>query len=439
MAAFSWIDLVISDRKGESYMQSLEAPQHQPGSSPLPSETPRKSRLTRRAFVAATSALTGVLAAAGLPAARARAGHAPSRPTSKRPPPSDDLVSYEEAYLAFRCHGFHLEGLSYPITPLGMHYLLMHFDIPRLEQVSPYQVAILGHVRKPMVLTLDQLKTRPTVTQPMLLECAGNGRAFLHPRPIYVPWFNEAIGVYEYTGIPLRPLLEEAGVLDGAVDVVFTGWDQGVDLGVHHAFERAMPIEEALRDGNLLAWNANGQSLLPQHGWPLRFVANGWYGMQSVKWLKAITVLNEKFTGVENQKVYRITDSADEPGTPVTRQSVRALVQPPGFPDLFTRHRFLSPGTHVLNGMAWSGWGAIARVELSVDGGGIWADAELLKPVSPYAWTPFRFTWQGVGSGDYELVPRATDSAGNIQPLEPFWNYQGMAQNGVQRVPVTVV
>ncbi len=402
-----------------------------------PSPGPPAPALTRRAVLALSATAAGILAAGGR-AKTALAGHVPARPTAKRPPPSDDLVSEQETLLSFRCHGMHLEALSYPITPLGMHFLLMHFDIPRLDHLDPYRVTLGGRVRTPLTLTLDELKAGPVVRQPSVLECAGNGRAFLHPRPIYVPWFHEAIGTYDYTGTPLRPLLERAGLLEDAVEIVFSGWDEGVDLGVRHPFERAMPVAEALRDGVILAWAANGQPLPPQHGWPLRLVVPDWYGMQSVKWLRAITVLSAPFAGVQNAKVYRDTQSADDPGAPVTRKAVRALLQPPGIPDLLTRHRFLLAGTHALGGMAWSGHGPIVRVEVSVDGGATWADAALDPPVSPYAWTPWRFTWHDAAPGEYELVSRATDAAGNAQPLRPVWNYQGMANNGVQRLPVTV-
>lgn len=406
---------------------------------PAADRVSRGPRLTRRAFVAATTAITAGLAAGGR-ALTARAGHDPSRPTAKRPPPSNGLVSYEETRLAFRCHGFPLEALRHQITPLGMHYVLMHFDVPKLDHINPsqYTISIEGHVRKPFTITLDQLKKRPAVKQPTFMECAGTGRAFLHPRPIYVPWFENAIGNYEYTGTPLRPLLEQAGILEGAVEVLFTGWDEGVDLATGHAFERAMPLAEALLDGVLLAWDANGQPLLPMHGFPLRAIVPTWYGMQSVKWLRKITVLKEPFKGVENEKVYRITFSADDPGQPVTRKAVNSVIQPPGVPDLFTRHRFVQPGRVPLHGAAWSGHGPIVWVGVSTDSGKTWQDALMEKPLGPYAWTHWNFTWENATPGDYVLLSRAADAAGNVQPIEPFWNYQGMAQNGVHFVNVTV-
>src|SRR4051812_45304042 len=137
----------------------------------------------------------------------------------------------EEVGLALRNPGMPLEGLRYPITPIGMHYLLAHFDIPFIEPTT-YELSIAGRVHKPLSLTLDQLRARPVVTMPVMMECAGIGRAHLSPRPISMPWHNEAIGCSEWTGTPLAPILEEAGLLEDVVEILFTGYDQGIDQDV---------------------------------------------------------------------------------------------------------------------------------------------------------------------------------------------------------------
>ena len=367
----------------------------------------------------------------------AQAGHQRARAPPDRPRPADDLVSYEEARLAFRNHGFHLETLDRPITPLGSHFLLIHFDVPELR-AEDYAIKIGGHVREPLSLRLDELTARPTVRQPTILECAGVGRAFLHPRPIYVPWFNEPMGVYEYTGTPLRSVLEQAGLREGATEVVFTGWDEGVDLGVTHAFERALPLDEAMKDGVILAWEANGQPLLPAHGFPLRLIVPTWYGMASVKWLRSITVIDHTYQGVQQKQVYRFQTSSSDLGRPIRKKAVRAAMKPPGIPDLISRERFVSRGRTTIHGMAWSGNGSITKVEVSIDDRRSWRPATLEAPVSPYAWTPWRFSWDANRPGEHMLSCRATDSAGNRQPRNPVWNLQGMAQNGAERVPVRV-
>ncbi len=184
----------------------------------------------------------------------------------------------------------------------------------------------------PLTLSLDEIRARPPVTIPVTLECAGNGRARLHPRPVSQPWLNEAVGTAEWTGTALGPLLRAAGVRPDAVDVVFTGIDHGVERGVVQDYQRGLPLAEALRDEALLAYEMNGAPLPPQHGFPLRLVMPGWYGMAHVKWLNRITVQTEAFTGYQNRVAYRLKADADDRGEPVTRIRPRALMIPPGHP-----------------------------------------------------------------------------------------------------------
>jgi sulfane dehydrogenase subunit SoxC len=169
--------------------------------------------------------------------------------------------------------------------------------------------------------------------------------------------------------------------LRDAVDVVFTGHDAGWDLGVHHNFQRALPIDEALAEGVILARDANDQPLLTAHGFPLRLVVPTWYGMASVKWLKSITVIDHPFTGAEQALVSRHTFSGSDAGRPIQKNQVRSTLKPPGQPDLLTRHRFLPSGTQAIRGKAWSGYGPITRVQVSTDGFRTFQDA-VLEPRS---------------------------------------------------------
>jgi sulfane dehydrogenase subunit SoxC len=246
------------------------------------------------------------------------------------------------------------------------------------------------------------------------------------------------MGVYEYTGTPLKPILDEAGLLDDAVEVVFTGFDEGIDLGVRHHFERALSVKEATANGVMLAWDANSQPLLPQHGFPLRLIVPTWYGMASVKWLTKITVIDHTFQGVEQKLVYRRQFSTSDGGRPMQKKAVRSAMMPPGFPDAISRKRFVPRGPIGLQGKAWSGEGRIVRVEVSTNDRATWQPATLQPPVSPFSWTPWTFTWNPTRPGETILSSRATDDAGNIQPLRPFWNRQGMGQNGVERIRVEV-
>jgi len=349
---------------------------------------------------------------------------------------SDPGISLEELQLAARNHGLPLETLRDPITPVGLHYLLIHFDIPEVD-MQAWRLRIGGVVERPLELTLDELRARPKQTHAVTLECAGNGRALLSPRAVSQPWLSEAVGTAAWTGTPLAPLLEEAGLLPDALEVVFTGIDRGVQGGVEHAYERSLPVAEALRGDVLLAYAVNGRPLPPQHGFPLRLIVPGWYGMTHVKWLAAVTVVAEPFQGWQQAEAYTLHQSEEDAGTPVTRMLPRALLAPPGIPDFMSRSRYLAAGPCLLAGRAWSGWGPVERVEVSVDGAATWADAALDEPLADYAWRGWRHSWDA-RPGEHELCCRATDAAGNVQPLEAPWNLGGYCNNAIQRVRVTV-
>jgi DMSO/TMAO reductase YedYZ molybdopterin-dependent catalytic subunit len=348
-------------------------------------------------------------------------------------------ISLEELQLATRNHGMPLEALRHAITPPGLHYLLTHYDIPVVDARS-WTLELGGLVERPLKLTLDELRLREAVELVVTMECAGNGRAKLDPRPsTSQPWLVEAIGTARWRGIPLRTLLDEAGVRDGAVEVLFTGLDRGLEGGVEQTYQRALAIDDSRRDEVLLAYDMNGAPLPPQHGFPLRVVVPGWYGMTSVKWLARIDVIDRPFDGYQQAQAYRLRQTEDEPGEPLTRMAPRSLLVPPGVPDFFTRERALPLGPVLLEGRAWSGRARVEAVEVSVDGGETWHAAELEPdaPGSRWAWRGWTFTWDA-SPGRHLVGSRACDGAGNIQPLEPRWNLGGYANNAVQWVRVNV-
>lgn len=342
----------------------------------------------------------------------------------------------EEVRLANRNRGMPLEALRYPVTPTGMHYMLTHFDVPYAD-AGDWRLAVGGLVNRALSLDLDDLMRRPAVTAAVTLECAGNGRALIDPRPVSQPWFLEAVGTAEWTGTPLRLLLDEAGIAGPAREIVFTGLDQGIQGEQVQYFERSLTVDEARRDEVLLAYAMNGRPLEPQHGYPLRLIVPGWYGMASVKWLQRIEAVAEPFQGYQMTGTYRYSKDPDEPGEPVTLMRVRSLMVPPGVPDFVTRGRLLAAGPVTLTGRAWAGRAAVARVEVSGDGGASWRDAELESPGSQHAWRGWRHRWEA-RPGRHRLCVRATDSGGNVQPMEPYWNHQGMGNNMVQQVEVVV-
>jgi sulfane dehydrogenase subunit SoxC len=346
-------------------------------------------------------------------------------------------VTQAELRLAARNHALPLEALRNDITPVGLHYLLTHFDIPAVEPES-WRLRIGGAVETPLSLSLADLRALPAVSRVVTLECAGNGRSRLEPRPVSQPWLTEAVGTAEWTGVPLASALEAAGLTDGAVELVFSGLDRGIDGGVEQQYERSLPVAEALGPDALLAYGMNGAPLPPQHGFPLRLVMAGWYGMAHVKWLGAITAVTEPFAGFQQAVGYRLYDADGSPGAPVTRMLPRSLVVPPGVPDFLTRDRVLDPGPCRLEGRAWSGWGAIERVDVSVDDGAGWLQAELEAQPDPRRWVRWSLDWDASEPGAYVLSSRARDAAGNEQPIRPRWNLKGYANNAVARIPVTV-
>jgi DMSO/TMAO reductase YedYZ molybdopterin-dependent catalytic subunit len=350
---------------------------------------------------------------------------------------SQEFSTVQAVQLATRNHGMPLEALRYPITPVGLHYLLIHFDIP-VVGVGGWRLTIGGEVERPLSLSLDDLHGRDATELSSTMECAGNGRAGLDPMPASQPWLLEAVGNARWRGVGLRMLLDEAGLTERAVEILFTGLDRGIDGGTEESYQRSLPLSEATRDDVLLAYEMNGAPLLPQHGSPLRLVVPGWYGMTNVKWLTAITAVDRPFDGYQQEQAYRLRRDADDEGVALTRMLPRALMVPPGIPEFLTRERLAEAGEHLLEGRAWSGQAPIAQVEVSDDGGETWQPADLAHDAGErWAWRSWTYHWSAT-PGPYTLCCRATDEAGNVQPLEPEWNVGGYANNSVQRIPVTV-
>jgi hypothetical protein len=162
--------------------------------------------------------------------------------------------------------------------------------------------------------------------------------------------------------------------------------------------------------------------------------------MTNVKWLMQIEVLDAPFDGYQQEHAYRLRQTEEESGDPLSRMLPRALMVPPGYPDFHTRMRMVQPGPCTIDGRAWSGWGEIVSVEVSADGGESWEEATLDPAESSrWAWRGWSYEWTPQAPGEYTLCCRARDEAGKEQPLEPAWNVGGYANNVVQRVPVTVL
>jgi len=347
----------------------------------------------------------------------------------------DEDIGADELGLAARNHGMPLEALRYELTPPGLHYLLIHYDIPALHPVT-WRLRVGGLVANPLDLDLDTLQAMPARTVRVTLECAGNGRARLRPRPVSQPWLVEAVGTAEWTGVPLSEILAIAGTDPAAVEVVFTGADHGIERGVEQDYQRSLTVAEAFGPDVLLAYAMNGAPLPPQHGYPVRLVVPGWYGMAHVKWLVGVDLVAEPFRGFQQAVAYRLRQDADDPGEPVTRIAPRALLVPPGFPDFMSRTRVVRPGPVRVEGRAWSGRAPVDRVEVSADAGRTWADAALDPDVGHrWAWRRFTYEWTAT-PGRHVLTARATSADGETQPVEQAWNRGGFANNATHDIAV---
>jgi DMSO/TMAO reductase YedYZ molybdopterin-dependent catalytic subunit len=352
-----------------------------------------------------------------------------------RRPHAEGPFEREEVLLANRNSGILLETLRHDVTPIGLHYLLNHFDVPYVEG-DDWQVEVTGRVKSPRSFTLEEIKALPARTLRVTLECSGNGRAAMAPRSRSMPWHCEAVGTADWTGTPLHRVLDQAGLLDDAVDIAFLGADRGFDRGHEHNYGRSLAKDVAIQDDILLVWAMNGAPLLPQHGFPLRLVVPGWYGMASVKWLDRIEVLAQPYDGFQQVSTYMYRSVPDGPTTPISHIRVKSLLVPPGIPDWYTRRRMVDAGKVRLFGRAWSGAGVpVKRVEVGIDGK--WHEAQLEESKGRYAWRGFHFDWDAT-AGECELASRATDADGNTQPLETFWDSGGFGNNVVQRMHVIV-
>jgi DMSO/TMAO reductase YedYZ molybdopterin-dependent catalytic subunit len=307
------------------------------------------------------------------------------------------------------------------ITPAGRHYVRTHFPIPEAA------AEIVIEDQSPRSISLGRIQGLPARTVLVTLECAGNGRRFLEPKVPGEQWGCGAVGTAEWTGASLHAVLESASVRPTIVEVLFRGADEGVpkDLGRRIAYERSLPIDVALREDVIVAYAMNGEPIPREHGGPLRLIVPGWYGMASVKWLERITLLDRPFVGFYQTDRYVID------GIPLREIAPRAVITSPDDGD------DSSSGHVEIRGYAWSGRAPIERVDLSLDGASPLGSMRLHDPGVAYAWREFAFV-VSIDPGEHTLMARATDAAGNTQPLEPRWNELGYMNNAMRPVRIRV-
>jgi DMSO/TMAO reductase YedYZ molybdopterin-dependent catalytic subunit len=333
-------------------------------------------------------------------------------------------------------------GLGY-VIPNERFFVRDHTGTPIVDS-STWQLNVFGSGLKgaPTVgnglnLTYDALRALPKKTIYSFIECAGNGRSFYGTQQgtpaAGTQWKLGAVGVAAWTGVPLSTVLDKAGVLSNAVDVMPSGLDStvvsgGVDAG--HV-RRPIPLSKAL-DDVLLAYEMNGQPLPYDHGYPVRVVVPGWVGVANIKWVGQIEVSATPLTSLWNTTMYVMTGPTYTGSVPVTTQVVKSAFELP------FGAQFPAGTQQVLAGRSWSGNGSIKRVDVSVDNGATWTPAQLHGANIPLAWARWNFTWTPPTAGSYTLRARATDSTGLAQPATVPFNDGGYLFGAIVQHPVVV-
>jgi DMSO/TMAO reductase YedYZ molybdopterin-dependent catalytic subunit len=326
------------------------------------------------------------------------------------------------------------------ITPTANFFVRCHFPVPEIAR-DQWRLRVKGQGRKPLELTWDDLRAMPTSTVTATLECAGNGRVFLQPKVDGAQWERGAVGNAVWTGVLLKEVLQRAGVNPSDREVILVGGDHGSIADaprpggeIHYA--RSLPVGKA-SDDTLLAWEMNGTLLTPAHGFPLRAVVPGWYGMASVKWLSEVILTEDPFVGYYQSVDYAYWDrTTGEPSLrPITAMQVKAQIARPGPAETVSAGQ-----PYLVRGAAWSGDAEIVRVELSVDAGKRWLPTQLGAATDRYAWRLWEYEWQVPAvPGNIALLVRATDSAGRTQPMQRDADFGSYMVNHVIGIDVMVV
>lgn len=321
------------------------------------------------------------------------------------------------------------------IVGSNLFYRRNHFSYPHFTSLF-YFLLIDGLVHTPRTFSLQEIYSLPSKTIKVVLECSGGKRELFEPKVFGEQWGKGAISQGIWKGVSLRTLLQDTGLIDSAKEVVFESYDYGQrsDSNQIWNFSRSLSIEKSLDPDTIIAYEYNNQSIPFKHGFPLRLIVPGWYAMASVKWIKKITVIDKKFEGPFQaiDYVYYPSKENDSGKFPVTTINVNSTIQYP------LNMQLLHTGIYEINGIAWTGKGIITKVEISLDDGQTWDTCQLTSTSEKYTWIPWIYKWKVEKKGEYTIKSKATDSHGNVQPMEPFWNRKGYGYNAIDSIKVKV-
>ena len=383
----------------------------------------RREFLSSSARVAAAGALAPLAPAALLAqGAKVAPGKEKLIVRSLRPPDYETPVALLDSWL----------------TPVEHFYVRSHMPTPTALDPATWALQVEGEINTPLTLTLDELKKMPSATVTAVLECAGNGRAFFDPPVAGIQWGKGAVGNARWTGVRMVDVLKRAGVKPTGRFVTMNGADRG--MAQQPDFIRQLPIEKATHADTLLAYEMNGQPIVPLHGFPLRAIVPGWEGAYSVKWLTNLRVIDREFDGFWVATGYRYPTRLVAPGAavdpkdmaPLSGLVVKSLITRP------LEGAVIVPGKVEVAGFAWAGEPDIARVDVSTDHGASWMPARLTGERAKYAWRRFEYTFEARRPESHLILARATDANGRTQPTSPPWNPSGYLWNAPDSVRVEV-
>jgi sulfane dehydrogenase subunit SoxC len=301
-----------------------------------------------------------------------------------------------------------IEALDGIITPNSVHFIRSHSGTPDIDP-KLHRLYVHGLVQRPLRFSVDALLRYPRITRTYFLECSGNSSRALTPQPAQVPagGMHGNVSCAEWTGFPLRVLLDEAGLRPQAKWLLAEGADSA-------HMSRSIPLEKALDDA-MIALYQNGERLRPEQGYPVRLLLPGWEGNMSVKWLRRIK-LTEEPTHTKDETSKYTDPLPDGRALQFTfEMGVKSVITRPS-----STMKLAEPGFHEISGIAWSGAGRVRRVDVSTDGGRTWNEATLLGAERPRALVRFRHPWRWDGTPAV-LLSRATDEKGNVQPPRREW------------------
>ena len=365
---------------------------------------------------------------------------APQTQTSAKP----QLIPTNEGHRTFASPP---AALQENIVPNDLFYIRNHWrDVPQID-VATYRLAVDGEVERPLSLSYDDLRQMPQRRFEVTFECCGNS-----PVPEYWGKATRTSSVMEqikghgimgnaaWAGVSLADVLERAGVKSSAVEVMFEGADHGPDETVDDppevTYERSLPLAKATHPDTLLAYEMNGETLPAPHGYPVRLLVPGWYGMTSIKWLVGIHVLDHEFKGFYQTERYNTMNGpgAETFYTYHTKMKVKSIITRPAPGEI------VPSSGYVVAGAAWAGEDEVVRVDVSTDGGDNWEPAEIVRPRSGYSWYRWEYSWRDPGPGEHVLMARATNDKGETQPMEfpNKWDGRGYGNNMVFPFPVEV-